>query len=69
MHVARIVYDKYKRGDSISNKELNEGVKFFFDVSEKLSVMGPVFTLAAHEAAETYWALIGFQEARKKECK
>ena len=63
----RIIYEKYVNGDSLTDAEVSEGVEFYRDLDEKLSLCGPVFHLAAVEACRVYIGLKGFQTARKTE--
>lgn len=65
MHTARIVYEKYLNGDSITDEELKYAIKFFADLVPKLFVLGPAFRLAASEASRVLNALEGFERARK----
>jgi hypothetical protein len=47
---AHIVYQKYLKGDNISDEELLEGYKAFRNAADVLSELGPVFKLACDEA-------------------
>lgn len=47
---AHIVYQKFLKGDNISDEELLDGYKAFRKASEALVELGPVFKLACDEA-------------------
>lgn len=66
MHLARKVYEKFLNGDPIDDGELKESVTFFKDLSDNLSLLGPVFRLSAIEANRVYLGLDGFRQARER---
>jgi hypothetical protein len=62
----RSVYEKFVRGDSLSDKEVNFGVTFYKDLADKLISCGPTFWLAFKEANQVYMRLEDFQSARRR---
>ena len=62
----RNIYEKFINGDSLTDIEVNEGVKFFKKLSDDLYLLGPIFRLSAHEAARAYDRLKSYQDARKE---
>jgi hypothetical protein len=64
MHVARIVYEKYYSGASISNKELQESIEFFTKLEKDLRAVGPAFRIAANEVSRVLASLESFDRAR-----
>ena len=60
----RTIYEKYIKGDALTNKELEVGVEFYKDLADKLIQCGPIFRLAYKEANTVFINLAGFQKAR-----
>lgn len=59
------VYDKYIKGDNLSDAEIAAGIEHFRMLSTLALQAGPVFKLASNEANRVAIALEGFQQARK----
>lgn len=62
----RPVYDKFIDGSPLTDEDLEEGIKFFQDLTDKLSCLGPVFQLSANEARRVLFAFEGFKRAREE---
>lgn len=60
----RDLYKKFTDGDPISDEELDEGIEFFSDLSDKLFSLGDVFRLPAVEANRVLMSLEGFKRER-----
>lgn len=61
------IYDKYRDGHSLTNKEVQDGIDFYGDLADKLFKCGDTFRLAAKEALQVYHALYGFRQARSEQ--
>jgi hypothetical protein len=58
------IYEKYSNGDSLTDEEVEFGVKFYKDLADKLISCGPVFWMSFKEANQVYMCLEDFQRAR-----
>ncbi len=65
----RPVYEKFTNGEPLTDSEIEEGISFFYDMTLKLSAMGPVFRLAANESNRVLIQLQNFRDARKESTK
>ena len=64
--VPETIYNKFRDGDSLTDTDLEIGIKHFSEMGELLIKSGPVFRLAAQEALRTAGRLSDFQRARKQ---
>lgn len=60
------VYDKFLKGSSLTDVEVNYGARYFNELGDMLVPCGPAFSLAAKEAHRVGRALEEFQIARKR---
>ena len=63
---AREVYEKYLRGDSLTDQDVSFGRTYFRETAAKLSALGPIFHLAWCEANRAAQAFDGFFVARRR---
>lgn len=66
MNRAQEVYEKLRRGDSLTDQDVSYGRTFFRELERKLIVCGPVFRLAWQEAAQAYRQFDEFYNARRR---
>lgn len=66
MHKAQEIYEKYRRGDSLTDQEVSFGRTYYRELERKLIACGPVFHLAWCEAARVYRAFDDFYNARRQ---
>ena len=66
MHRAQEVYEKLRKGDSLTDQDVSYGRTFFRELERKLIACGPVFHLAWMEAARAYRAFDDFFIARRR---
>lgn len=59
------IYDKYRKGDPLTDLELAYAIPRLRDAEKILIEMGDTFNLARKEITMTLQALIAFKEARK----
>lgn len=64
--VIETIYNKFTSGDSLTDTDLEIGIEHFNQMSEMLWKSGPVFRLAAQEAARVASRLQDFQNARRE---
>ena len=58
------IYNKYQKGDPLTDSDLEIGILHFTALSELLSQSGPVFNLACNEACFVASRLRGYKIAR-----
>lgn len=63
----KVIYDKYKNGDSLSNEEVEFGIEFFGDLADKLFACGDRFHFSAVEANTIHCTLAGYKQFQKLE--
>jgi len=61
------IYTKIRRGDALSDAELETAISFFRRVSEDLSRLGAVFQLPFAETNRTLEELCSFKRARERQ--
>lgn len=59
------VYNKWRKGASLTDKEVEDGLAFFADLANKLDVLGPHFRFAFREANIVKEHMLGFKLQRK----
>jgi len=64
MQRAQEVYEKLRKGDCLSDQDINFGRTYYRELERKLIACGPVFHLAWVEAARVYRAFEDFYQAR-----
>jgi len=57
---------RINNGDSISDLELTDAIKFYRNMAEGLWVLGPYFHLSWRAVNEVHVRLESFKEARKR---
>lgn len=62
----KTIYDKYRNGGSISNEELEFGIKHFQILANSLDSLGERFHLAWKDIYEVLNGLLDYQIARKR---
>jgi hypothetical protein len=58
------IFHRYYQGDSLTDQDVLEGVKFYYQLSRLLYKTGPVFRLAAQEANSVFLGLESYAKAR-----
>lgn len=66
MQRAREVYEKYVKGDSLTDQDVSFGRTFYRELAAKLGACGPVFHLAWCEANRVAQAFDSFYVARRR---
>ena len=66
MHRAQEVYEKLRKGDSLTDQDVSYGRTFFRELERKLIACGPVFHLAWMEAATTARVFDEYYNARRR---
>jgi hypothetical protein len=61
---AKAIYEKYCKGDSLTNKEVRDGLVAFKAAYEATSGFGDVYRLVATDALMKMQAFEGFARAR-----
>jgi hypothetical protein len=64
--IAKEVYGKFRHGDIIGDTELAIAAMYFHDLAEKLSWLGPEFSITWKEANNIAIRLAEFCDARTK---
>lgn len=64
--VIQRIYDKFRNGDPLTDKELEVGIEHFDQMAKLLNQSGPVFKLAAQESHRVMDGLASYQRARKQ---
>lgn len=62
----KVIYDKYINGDSISNDELEFGIRHFQTLANYLHSLGERFHLVWKDTYTVLNGLIDYQTARKR---
>ena len=60
----KTIYDKYRNGDCIEDRELVYAILFFTDLKDKLEKLGPIFRLSANEVRSVEYGLLVYYQAR-----
>ena len=60
------VYRKLRRGDSLTDEEINIAIRVLQEHILLLQLLGPVFSLPYQELSKTLSDLEGFQAARRE---
>lgn len=60
------LYEKFCNGESIDDEQLDEGIRFFYSLTIKLSSLGPVFRLAQNESNRVLIRLQDYHDARNE---
>ena len=58
------LYEKFHSGDPLTDTELSIGIQHFGQMADLLQVSGPVFRLAAKEAAYVAMQMRSYRDAR-----
>ena len=66
MHRAQEVYEKLRKGDSLTDQDVSYGRTFFRELERKLIACGPVFQLAWQEAAQVSRQFDEYYNARRR---
>lgn len=62
----REIHEKILGGSPISDEELEEAAEFYNDLTDKLDILGPQFSMVANEIRRLKFTVNGFAEARKR---
>lgn len=65
MNQGGIIYEKYIKGDILTDEEVSAGISIFKAASDSCIKCGPVFSLAFKEANSVYMRMLDIKEARK----
>ena len=66
MHRAQEVYEKLRKGDSLTDQDVSYGRSFFRELERRLIACGPIFRLAWLEAMKTAQTFDDIFQARHK---
>lgn len=66
MKTVKQIYEATKNGDSLTDAELDRGIRHFKPLADLLNVSGTEFRLAFYEANAVYLQLVSYQEARSR---
>ena len=62
----KAIYEKYVKGDSLTDEEVNFGVRHFKALADNLAPLGTVFQLATYEIRRVWYGLETYQLARRR---
>jgi hypothetical protein len=66
MHLQQATYEKFLRGDPLTNYEVRSAVLFHKELSDNLFKMGPAFALAAKESNRVFLEIRSFLNSREE---